>query len=68
MSQKYVHINCSDPLQKRSDLQRNSDCLFFSKMAQMIFSIKNVLKLAVFFELLNDVLFLNSIFERRKLI
>ena len=31
-------------------------------------SIKNVLKLAVFSELLNDVLFLNSIFERRKLI
>ena len=29
MSQKYVHINCCDPLQKRSDLQRNSDCLFF---------------------------------------
>ena len=42
--------------------------LHFSKIAVMSISIKNVLKLAVFSELLNDVLFLNSIFERRKLI
>ena len=51
-----------------SDLQRNSDCLFFFRKWLEWYFLSKMCWNWQFFELLNDVLFLNSIFERRKLI